>query len=76
VNRTVTDHEQGRVTVIKVADKKEFARFRNGTSLLFRQTKYRLNPVIVEGKDGWRVFLELQLKDGLTDQLADGTQAR
>lgn len=63
VARAITDHEQGRVTVIKVKDQKEYNRLRNGTALLFRKTKYRLHPVVVEGTDGWRIFLELRLKD-------------
>jgi hypothetical protein len=64
VARAVADHESGRVTVIKVKDEKEYRRFRNGTALIFRaKTKYRLNPVIVEQPDGWRVFLELQLRE-------------
>jgi hypothetical protein len=58
--RAMMDHEQGRVTVIKLNDMDEYKKMRNGVQTYFSTRRYRLNPVIVEQADGLRVFMELQ----------------
>jgi hypothetical protein len=58
--RAMADHEQGRVTVIKLANAAEYKKMRNGTHSYFNSRKYALNPVIVDQSDGMRVFMELQ----------------
>jgi hypothetical protein len=58
--RAMADHEQGRVTVVKLEDQTEYRKMRNGTQQYFRSRLFRLNPVILEQPDGLRVFMELQ----------------
>jgi len=72
--RAMMDHEQGRVTVVKLADQAEYKKMRNGIQPYLRVRKYHLNPVILEQPDGLRVFMELQpleasgSSDGLTTE--------
>jgi len=63
VRRAVEDHEQGRVTVIKMDSQADVDRLRNGVRIYLREAGYKLHPVTVDqGKDGVRVFLELRRK--------------
>jgi hypothetical protein len=58
--RAIMDHEQGRITVIKLKDEEEYKKMRNGCAQYFQTRRYRLNPLLVEQADGLRVFMELQ----------------
>jgi len=61
--RAIEDHEQGRVTVVKLDTQEAAKRMRNGMSDYIRKAGYLLHPVAVDqGKDGIRVFLELRRK--------------
>lgn len=57
--RIIADHEQGRVTVVRLRDEKEYKTMQNNVGPRFRDTQYRLRPVVVVQDDGLRVFMEL-----------------
>jgi hypothetical protein len=61
--RTMKDHDEGRVTMIELADDDELKRMRNGTSNFFRERGLRLRPVLVRQPDStMRVFMQLEPK--------------
>jgi hypothetical protein len=74
--RVMIDHEQGRVTVVRLQDQAEYKKMRNGIVTYLRSRKYRLNPVIIQQADGLRVFMELQPADDQVqtdNNIAEGT---
>lgn len=82
--RAIADHEQSRVTVVKVKDNAELTKLRNNLAGPLRAAGYKARPLIVRQGEELRVFLELALREGkatapvngVTDQLLDGTRAR
>ena len=57
--RILEDHKAERVTVVKVRDREEMARMRNGMADKLRQLGWLLRPSIVDEEDGLRVFLSV-----------------
>lgn len=58
--RCIADHEDGRVTVVKVADQDELAKLRNGTAEALRKAGYGRRFSVEALRDGLKVFMEIE----------------
>lgn len=66
VDRVLSDHRSGKVTVVDVDSWDEYTRLRNGTQAYWRKAGFRMNATLVaRDNDAFTVYLELEEREDL-----------